>query len=134
MMSSFTLASADVVKASAQPDYRPAGIGVREADPLVAISAPRAEASRPVQRILRLKAVAGVSRRRFTLAFVVLVVLAIANLGGAASWTADVSKIGGWVTIADGFAAGYLGATIVLNVTLSRELLPMWPARSRPKT
>jgi succinate-acetate transporter protein len=70
----------------------------------------------------------------FTLAFVVLVVLAIANLGGAASWTADVSKIGGWVAIADGFAAGYLGAAIVLNVTLGRELLPMWPARSRPKT
>jgi hypothetical protein len=91
MLSSFTLASADVVKASAQPDYRPAGIGVREADPLVAISAPQAEAS-------------------------------------------DVSRIGGWVAIADGFAAGYLGAAIVLNVTLSRELLPMWPARSRPKT
>jgi len=32
MMSSFTLASADVVKASAQPDYLPAGIDVREAD------------------------------------------------------------------------------------------------------
>jgi hypothetical protein len=55
MLSSFTLASADVVKASAQPDYRPAGIGVDEADPLVAISAPRAEASRPVRRILRLE-------------------------------------------------------------------------------
>jgi hypothetical protein len=65
MMSSFTLAFADVVKASAQPHYRPAGIGVREADPLVAISAPRAEASRPVQRILRLKdPLRGVSRRR----------------------------------------------------------------------
>jgi hypothetical protein len=33
----------------------------------------------------------------FTLAFVVLVVLAIADFGGTASWTADVSKIGGWV-------------------------------------
>jgi hypothetical protein len=32
MMSSFTLASADVVKASAQPDYLPAGIDVHEAD------------------------------------------------------------------------------------------------------
>jgi succinate-acetate transporter protein len=70
----------------------------------------------------------------FTLAFVVLVVLAIANLGGTASWAADVSKIGGWVALADGFAAGYLGAAIVLNVTLGRELLPMWPAKSRPKT
>ena len=54
----------------------------------------------------------------FSLAFVVLVLLAIANLGGAASWTADVSKIGGWVALLDGFAAGYLGAAIVLNVTL----------------
>jgi hypothetical protein len=32
MMSSFTQASADVVKASAQPGYLPAGIDVREAD------------------------------------------------------------------------------------------------------
>jgi uncharacterized protein len=70
----------------------------------------------------------------FTLAFAVLVVLAIANLGGTASWTADVTKIGGWLAIADGFAAGYLGAAIVLNVTLGKELLPMWPAKSRRKT
>ena len=70
----------------------------------------------------------------FSLAFVVLVLLAIANLGGAASWTADVSKIGGWVALLDGFAAGYVGAAIVLNVTLGRELLPMWPAKSRPRT
>jgi succinate-acetate transporter protein len=70
----------------------------------------------------------------FTLAFIVLVVLAIANLGGTASWTTDVAKIGGWFAIADGLAAGYLGAAIVLNVTLSQEVLPMWPAKSRPKT
>jgi len=69
----------------------------------------------------------------FTLAFLVLVVLAIANLGGTASWTADVTKIGGWLAILDGFAAGYLGAAIVLNVTLAQELLPMWPAKSRPR-
>ena len=70
----------------------------------------------------------------FTLAFIVLVVLAIADLGATASWSTDVSKIGGWVAIADGFAAGYLGAAIVLNVTLAKELLPMWPAKSRLKT
>jgi hypothetical protein len=29
---------------------------------------------------------------------------------------------------------GTLGAAIVLNVTLGKELLPMWPAKSRPKT
>jgi hypothetical protein len=70
----------------------------------------------------------------FSLAFVVLVILAIANLGGTASWTTDVSKIGGWFALADGFAAGYLGAAIVLNVTLGRELLPMWPAKARRRT
>ena len=67
----------------------------------------------------------------FSLAFVVLVVLAIANLGGTASWTGTVAKIGGWVALADGFAAGYLASAIVLNVTLGREVLPPWPAKSR---
>jgi uncharacterized protein len=67
----------------------------------------------------------------FTLAFIVLVVLAIANLGGTASWTSTVSKVGGWVAILDGFAAGYLASAILLNVTLGKELLPMWPAKSR---
>lgn len=70
----------------------------------------------------------------FSLAFIVLVVLAIANLGGTASWTADVARAGGWVAILDGFAAGYLGAAIVLNVTLASELLPMWPAKDRPRS
>jgi uncharacterized protein len=69
----------------------------------------------------------------FTLAFIVLVVLAIANLGGTASWTTDVAKVGGWFALLDGFAAGYLGAAIVLNVTLAKELLPMWPAKDRPR-
>lgn len=55
-------------------------------------------------------------------------------LGGTASWTADVAKVGGWVAILDGFAVGYLGAAIVLNVTLARELLPMWPAKDRPRS
>jgi hypothetical protein len=80
MMSSFTLAPADVVKASAQPDYRPAGIDVREADRW-SPSLPRGQASRHVRR-----------------------------------------------------TRPTLGAAIVLNVTLGRELLPMWPAKSRPKT
>jgi hypothetical protein len=39
----------------------------------------------------------------------------------------------GWFALLDGFAAGYLASAIVLNVTLGKELLPMWPARSRPK-
>jgi uncharacterized protein len=69
----------------------------------------------------------------FTLALFVLVLSAIANLGGTATWTSDVTRISGWFALADGFAAGYLAAAIVLNVTLGRELLPMWPAKSRPK-
>ena len=67
----------------------------------------------------------------FSLAFVVLVVLAVANLGGTASWADTVGKIGGWVAILDGFAAGYLASALLLNVTLGKELLPMWPAKSR---
>jgi succinate-acetate transporter protein len=67
----------------------------------------------------------------FGLAFVVLVVLAVANLGGTANWTSTVTKIGGWVAILDSFAAGYLASAIVLNVTLGKEVLPLWPARSR---
>ena len=70
----------------------------------------------------------------FTLAFVVLILSAIANLGGTATWTSDVTRISGWFALLDGFAAGYLASAIVLNVTLGRELLPMWPARSRLKT
>jgi hypothetical protein len=67
----------------------------------------------------------------FSLAFVVLVVLAVANLGGTASWADTVGKIGGWVALLDGFAAGYLASALLLNVTLGKELLPMWPAKSR---
>jgi uncharacterized protein len=67
----------------------------------------------------------------FSLAFIVLVVLAIANLGGTASWATDVTKIGGWVCLLDCFAAGYLAAAIVINVTLAREVLPLFPAKSR---
>jgi succinate-acetate transporter protein len=67
----------------------------------------------------------------FSLAFIVLVVLAISNLGGTASWTTEVAKVGGWVALLDSFAAGYFGAAIVLNVTMGRNLLPLFPAKSR---
>jgi uncharacterized protein len=66
----------------------------------------------------------------FTLAFVVLIVLAISNLGGTASWTTNVAKIGGWVALADSFAAGYLGAAIILNVSMGKNLLPLFPTKS----
>ena len=62
----------------------------------------------------------------FTLAFIVLVVLAISNLGGTASWATDVAKVGGWFALLDGFAAGYLGAAIVLNVTTGKTMLPLF--------
>jgi succinate-acetate transporter protein len=65
----------------------------------------------------------------FSLAFIVLVVLAIANLGGTASWTSDVAKVGGWFALADGFAAGYLGCAIVLNVSMGKEHLPLFPTK-----
>jgi succinate-acetate transporter protein len=66
----------------------------------------------------------------FTLAFIVLIVLAIANLGGTASWTTNVAKIGGWFALLDSFAAGYLGAAIILNVSMGKNLLPLFPAKS----
>jgi succinate-acetate transporter protein len=63
----------------------------------------------------------------FSLAFIVLVVLAISNLGGTASWTTDVAKVGGWVALLDSFAAGYLAAAIVLNVSTGKTMLPLFP-------
>ena len=65
----------------------------------------------------------------FALAFIVLVVLAIANLGGTASWTSDVAKVGGWFAILDGFAAGYLGAALVLNISTGKNFLPLLPTK-----
>jgi uncharacterized protein len=65
----------------------------------------------------------------FTLAFIVLVVLAIASLGGTASWTTGMDKVGGWFALLDSFAAGYLGAAIVINVSLGKDLLPLFPTR-----
>ena len=66
----------------------------------------------------------------FTLVLIVLIILAIANLGGTASWTSDVAKVGGWFALLVGFSAGYLGAAIVLNVSMGKEYLPLFPTRS----
>jgi succinate-acetate transporter protein len=65
----------------------------------------------------------------FTLAFIVLVILAIANLGGTASRTSDVAKVGGWFGLLDSFAAGYLGAALVINVSTGKSLLPLFPTK-----
>ena len=53
----------------------------------------------------------------FSLAFIVLVILAIANLGGTASWTTDVAKVGGWFALLDGFALrlGRFGGCLFLR-------------------
>jgi uncharacterized protein len=64
----------------------------------------------------------------FSLAAVVLVLEAIAQLGGAAGWVSGMTKAGGWVALADSLAAGYLGAAILLNSTIGKDLLPLWPA------
>jgi ferredoxin len=92
------------------------------------LPAPRKPADRgndgPRSRLFSWTAVAP-----FTLAFIVLIVLAIANLGGTASWTADVAKVGGWFALLDSFAAGCLGAAIVLNVSMGKEHLPLFPTK-----
>jgi uncharacterized protein len=65
----------------------------------------------------------------FTLALITLIILAIANLGGTASWTVNVAKVGGWFGILDSFSAGYLGAAIVVNVSTGKSLLPLFPSK-----
>lgn len=67
------------------------------------------------------------------LAFVLLaalyLILAIASIGGTAAWAGTLTKIGGWVALADGIAAWYLGTGILLNATMGRDILPLWPYR-----
>ena len=65
----------------------------------------------------------------FALAAVVLVLEAIALLGGTAGWATGLVKVGGWVALADSFAAGYLATAILLNSTIGKDLLPLWPPR-----
>jgi hypothetical protein len=38
---------------------------------------------------------------------------------------------GSSAALLDSFAAGYLGAAIVLNVSMGKNLLPLFPAKSR---
>lgn len=63
----------------------------------------------------------------FVLLAAVYLFLAIASLGGSAGWAGDLTKVGGWLAIADGIAAWYLGTGLLLNATLGRDLLPLWP-------
>ncbi len=65
----------------------------------------------------------------FTLAFIVLIVLAIANLGGTASWTADVAKVGEVVRDPRQLRRGYTsGAALVINISTGKAVLPLFPA------
>lgn len=68
------------------------------------------------------------------LAFVLLVVvylaLGLAAIAGDASYAPALSRIGGWFALADGVAAWYLGAGLLLNATTGRDLFPLWPYRS----
>jgi uncharacterized protein len=66
----------------------------------------------------------------FALAACVLVLEAIALLGGAAGWASGITRTGGWVALADSAAAGYLGTAILLNSTIGKDLLPLWPPAS----
>jgi succinate-acetate transporter protein len=66
----------------------------------------------------------------FLLAGVVLVLEAVGFLGGAAGWASGISKVGGWVALADSAAAGYLASAILLNSTIGKDLLPLGPYRA----
>jgi uncharacterized protein len=66
----------------------------------------------------------------FVLLAAVYIILAIAGLGGSAGWASTVTKLGGWVALADAVAAWYLGTGILLNATLGRDVLPLWPYRA----
>lgn len=65
----------------------------------------------------------------FALAAVVLVLEAIGFLGGTAGWASGIAKVGGWVALLDSLAAGYLASAILLNSTIGKDLLPLWPPR-----
>ncbi len=66
----------------------------------------------------------------FALLFALYVILGIAGLGGTASWVTTLTKIGGWVALADAVAAWYLGFGVLLNTTVGREMMPLFPHRA----
>jgi uncharacterized protein len=63
----------------------------------------------------------------FVLLAAVYVILGIAGLGGTAGWASSLTKIGGWVALADMVAAWYVGFGIVLNATIGKDVVPMFP-------
>jgi succinate-acetate transporter protein len=65
----------------------------------------------------------------FGLLAVVYVVLGINNIVQPTSTT--LAKIGGWVGLVDSAAAWYLASAIVLNATIGRDVLPLFPHTPR---
>ena len=63
----------------------------------------------------------------FVLLAAVYVILGVAGLGGTAGWASSLTKIGGWVALADAVAAWYVGFGIVLNATIGKDVVPMFP-------
>jgi hypothetical protein len=59
----------------------------------------------------------------------VYAILAIARLGGTAGWVSPLTRVGEWVALADMLAAWYLGFGILLNATIGKDVMPMFPRR-----
>jgi hypothetical protein len=49
------------------------------------------------------------------------------HLAAVACLSDNFTRVGGWVLLADGVAAWYLTSGLVLNPTVGRELVPLWP-------
>jgi hypothetical protein len=65
----------------------------------------------------------------FALLAIVYLVLGINNIVQPASTT--LAKIGGWVGLVDSAAAWYLSSALVLNATIGRDVLPLFPYTPR---
>jgi succinate-acetate transporter protein len=63
----------------------------------------------------------------FVLLAAVYLILGIADLGGTAGWVSGLTKAGGWVALVDMVAAWYLGFGIVLNASMGKDMIPMFP-------
>ena len=63
----------------------------------------------------------------FALLALAYVLLGIANLASPGELSDNFTRIGGWVLLADGATAWYLTSGLVLNPTVGRDLVPLWP-------
>jgi succinate-acetate transporter protein len=69
----------------------------------------------------------------FALLALAYVLLGIANLASPGGLSDAFTRIGGWVLLADGATAWYLTSGLVLNPTVGRELVPLWPWPYTPR-